>query len=93
MSEVAAEASDDFIARINQYVMYVARNVVDLPEEVCVEGVENEGNTITYTVRVNQTDIGKVIGKQGRIANAIRTLVKATAMKEKRRVYVEIDVS
>jgi predicted RNA-binding protein YlqC (UPF0109 family) len=47
-------------------------------------------DSTTYEVRVSPDDLGKVIGKQGRIANAIRTLVKAVAMKDKRKVYVEI---
>ena len=67
----------------------LVRSLVDRPEAVNV--TESEGlDGMTYEIRVAQEDLGKVIGKQGRIANAIRTVAKAASMKAKRRVYVEI---
>jgi uncharacterized protein len=70
-------------------IEYLVRNLVDEPEHVEVIEVPGEEAT-TYEVRVAQNDLGKVIGKQGRIANALRTVAKASAMKHKRKVYVEI---
>ena len=65
------------------------RALVDEPDQVDIQEVPGEEAT-TYEVRVAADDLGKVIGKQGRIANALRTVAKAAAMKEKKKVYVEI---
>ncbi|MDI3540566.1 hypothetical protein H0A61_02239 [Koleobacter methoxysyntrophicus] len=70
-------------------VEILAKALVDHPEEVQVNQVEGE-QSIILELRVSQEDMGKVIGKQGRIAKAIRTLVKAAAAKEGKRVVVEI---
>jgi uncharacterized protein len=70
-------------------VEFIVRELVDTPDEVNVTEIPGEDAT-TYEVRVAADDLGKVIGKQGRIANALRTIVKAVAMKEKKKVYVEI---
>lgn len=67
----------------------IARALVDYPEEVSVNEVEGE-NAIILELRVAKEDMGKVIGKQGRIAKAIRAVVKAAAIKENVRVVVEI---
>ena len=67
----------------------VAKALVDYPEEVAVNEVEGE-NSIILELTVSKSDMGKVIGKQGRIANAIRTLIKAAAVKENKKVTVEI---
>jgi uncharacterized protein len=70
-------------------VEYIVRELVDTPDEVSITEIPGDEAT-TYEVRVAADDLGKVIGKQGRIANALRTIVKAVAMKEKKKVYVEI---
>ena len=70
-------------------VEFLVKELVDNPDAVEVSEISGDDAT-TYEVRVSPDDLGKVIGKQGRIANAIRTLVKAVAMKDKRKVYVEI---
>ena len=70
-------------------VEILARNLVDNPNDVAVNVVEDTDSVI-YELRVAQTDMGKIIGKQGRIAKAIRTVVKAAAAKEGKRVNVEI---
>ncbi len=62
---------------------------MDDPEAVKIGQVDEEAETV-YTISVAQDDMGKVIGKQGKIANAIRTLVKAAATKSKTNVYVKI---
>lgn len=67
----------------------IAMSLVDYPEEVSVNEVEGE-KSIILELRVAKDDMGKVIGKQGRIAKAIRTVVKAAAVKEDKRVVVEI---
>ncbi|MBE0447624.1 MAG: KH domain-containing protein [Actinobacteria bacterium] len=67
----------------------LAKAVVDEPDEVRVSVVEGE-KSIILQLHVAPDDIGKVIGKQGRIAKAIRTIVKASAVKEGKRAIVEI---
>jgi predicted RNA-binding protein YlqC (UPF0109 family) len=67
----------------------IAKALVDYPDEVSVNEVEGD-NVIILELRVAQEDRGKVIGKQGRIAKAIRSVVKAAAIKQNVRVSVEI---
>jgi predicted RNA-binding protein YlqC (UPF0109 family) len=67
----------------------IAKSLVDHPEQVSVKEVELE-NALILELRVAQDDMGKVIGKQGRIAKALRVIMKAAAIKEDRRVNVEI---
>ena len=55
----------------------IAKSLVDYPEQVDVKEINNEDQTVTLELRVAESDMGKVIGKQGRIAKAIRTVVKA----------------
>jgi len=74
---------------VKEFIEHLVQAVVDLPDEVKVD--EEPGETATtYRVHVAPSDIGKAIGKQGRIANAMRVLAKASAMRERRRVYLEI---
>lgn len=67
----------------------IAKALVDHPEEVSVNEVEGE-KFLILELQVSKDDMGKVIGKQGRIAKAIRTVMKAAAVKENKRVVVEI---
>ena len=67
----------------------IAKALVDNPSGVTVREEEN-GNDVTLVLSVYPADMGKIIGKQGRIANALRTVVKAASVKEGRRVEVEI---
>lgn len=67
----------------------IARNLVDNPEQVTVSEVKGE-RSIILELKVAPEDMGKVIGKQGRIAKAIRTVVKAAAIHEDKRIVVEI---
>lgn len=70
-------------------VEYIAKSLVDHPEKVLVSGEQNtEGEAIT--LQVSAEDMGKVIGKKGRIAKALRTVVKAAALRDNRNVSVEI---
>lgn len=68
----------------------IAKSLVDYPEQVSVTEVDKEDDSITLELRVAESDMGKVIGKQGRIAKAIRTVVKAAASKENKKAAVEI---
>ncbi len=74
---------------MKELVEVIARSLVDYPEQVEVTETESE-KSIVLELHVAQADMGKVIGKQGRIAKAIRTVVKAAASKEEKRVIVEI---
>lgn len=74
---------------MKELLILLAQNLVDNPDAVNV--VEEEQNsTTTLRLKVAPEDMGKVIGKQGRIARAIRTLVKAAAISEEKKVNVEI---
>ena len=66
----------------------IIKNLVDNPEAVEIKEVENE-KTITFEVKAAEEDMGKVIGKQGRLAKSIRTVVKSVAAKEQKKVTVE----
>ncbi len=70
-------------------VEYIAKSLVDDPENVSVNIIEGEKSTI-LELRVSQDDIGKVIGKHGRIAKAVRTVLSAAASKSGKRVVLEI---
>ncbi len=74
---------------MKQLVEYIARSLVDDPGAVSVTEIEGDKSLI-LELRVAPDDMGKIIGKQGKIAKAIRTLTKATAAKEGKRVSVEI---
>ena len=74
---------------MKELVEVIAKALVDCPDEVVVTETENE-KAIVLELRVAQSDMGKVIGKQGRIAKAIRSVVKAAASKEEKKVIVEI---
>ncbi len=67
----------------------IAKALVDSPDEVSIKEVEGE-DAVTLELRVAPADMGKVIGKQGRIAKALRTVVKAAATREDKHVVVEI---
>lgn len=67
----------------------IAKELVDNPDDVNVSEIEGE-QSIILELKVDQNDMGKVIGKQGRIAKAIRTVVKVAAIKQNKRVSIEI---
>ena len=74
---------------MNELLLYIAQNLVDYPDEVTVTERETETETV-YELRVNQSDIGKVIGRQGRIAKEIRILMRSVAQRQGRRISVDI---
>jgi predicted RNA-binding protein YlqC (UPF0109 family) len=74
---------------MQELVAYLVRKLVDHPDEARVEPQEAQGFTV-YQVHVAPSDLGKVIGRRGRIANALRVVAKAAGLKKKVRATVEI---
>jgi uncharacterized protein len=75
---------------MRELLEYLARQLVDEPDAVSVEQFEEDDGTIVLELAVAEDDYGKIIGRGGRTANALRTVVKASAVKERRRVIVDI---
>ena len=71
------------------FLEYVVKGLVQYPEEVTITPVEREGTTV-YELRLHPQDVGKVIGRQGRTAKAMRTLLGASGMKLHKRFTLEI---
>jgi uncharacterized protein len=74
---------------LSDLLEYLAKQLVDEPDAVRVERVE-EDDTVVLRLHVAQDDLGKVIGRQGRIARALRTIVRASSARERRRVQLDI---
>jgi predicted RNA-binding protein YlqC (UPF0109 family) len=74
---------------VEELVEYLAKGLVDSPDEVRVERIERDGAVI-LELRVAPDDVGKVIGRQGRIARALRTIVRASGAHQNERVQFEI---
>jgi uncharacterized protein len=74
---------------VAELLAHLARQLVDDPEAVEVEEVQREGATVLQ-LRVAKDDVGKVIGRQGRIARALRAIVRASGARSHRRVVLEI---
>jgi predicted RNA-binding protein YlqC (UPF0109 family) len=72
-----------------EIVEYLARRLVDEPDAVRVEEIDRDGDTVLQ-LYVAADDVGKVIGRQGRIVRALRTIVRASAARQDRRVMLEI---
>jgi len=74
---------------MRELIEFIARSIVEFPDEVVVSE-EDAGDHIVFHLKVAESDMGKVIGKQGRIANAIRTLLKVAAIRKGARAILEI---
>jgi uncharacterized protein len=74
---------------VKDLLEYLARSLVDSPDDVRVQMTETD-TTVVLELSVAKDDVGKVIGKQGRIARALRTIVKASAVRDGKRAIVEI---
>jgi predicted RNA-binding protein YlqC (UPF0109 family) len=74
---------------MKQLIETIVKPLVDFPEDVGVN-VNEEDQRITYYLTVNKTDMGKVIGKQGRVAKAIRTVVYAAGSSQQKKIFLEI---
>ncbi len=75
--------------QLEDLLLFLARSLVDEPEKVEVEGRETDSR-VDLTLRVAPDDVGKVIGRGGRIVKAIRTVMKAASVKANKRVNVEV---
>jgi uncharacterized protein len=75
---------------VEELLVYLARQLVDEPDEVAVEAYDEDDGTLVLELSVADDDYGKVIGRGGRTAQALRTVVKAAAVKDNRRVLVDI---
>lgn len=90
MSEVLREVSaGSSVADITGLILEIAKALVDSPNDVAVEAISDGGAT-TLRLRVDQTDIGKIIGKQGRTARSLRTILGAASMKAHHRYSLDI---
>jgi len=74
---------------MKELLIYIAQNLVDYPDEVSVIERETETETV-FELRVNPSDMGKVIGRQGRIAKEIRALMRSVAQRQSKRISVDI---
>lgn len=75
---------------MKELLEYLARGLVENPDEVQVDEVQESDGTIVLELSVAEGDYGNVIGRGGRTASALRTVIKAAAVKDKRRVFVDI---
>ena len=73
---------------MKELLTIVIKNLVDTPDEVLITEKENE-KSISYEVKVDKSDMGKVIGKKGKMAKSIRTVMKAVATKEHKKIVIE----
>ncbi len=74
---------------MKELIETIVKPLVDFPEDIHVSVVE-EDQRVTYQLSVNKTDMGKVIGKQGRVAKAIRTVVYAAGSSQHKKIFLEI---
>ena len=75
---------------MEELLVYLARSLVDDPTQVSVERFEEDDGTVVLELAVGEDDYGRIIGRGGRTANALRTVIKASAVKENRRVLIDI---
>jgi predicted RNA-binding protein YlqC (UPF0109 family) len=74
---------------MKEFIEYIVKNLVDHPDEVKIQEIEGSRTTV-YELRVGQSDLGKVIGKEGRTAKSLRTLLAAVAARQGKRAVLEI---
>jgi uncharacterized protein len=75
---------------VNELLTYLARSLVDRPDEVSVESFEEPDGTVVLELHVGEDDAGKVIGRGGRTVAALRTVIKASAVRQGTRVLVDV---
>lgn len=75
---------------MKEFLEYLLQNIVDHPDEIRIEEDTLGDHSVQYTIFAKQEDIGKIIGREGKIIQAIRNLVKVLAVKENKQVRVEI---
>ncbi|MED3624251.1 KH domain-containing protein [Neobacillus thermocopriae] len=74
---------------MKELIETIVKPLVDFPDDVLVQ-IKEDDSKITYHLSVNKADIGKVIGKQGRVAKAIRTVVYAAGSSQQKKIFLEI---
>lgn len=77
------------MSELKELIEYIGKSLVDMPDEVQVNEIEGEQTTV-IEIKVDKSDLGKVIGKQGRTARALRTILNAASTKLKKRSVLEI---
>jgi uncharacterized protein len=75
---------------MKEFIEFIAKHLVDNPGDVAIDEKKPEDNKVVLTLKVKPEDVGKVIGKQGKTAQAMRTLLTAIAAKEGKRAILEI---
>jgi predicted RNA-binding protein YlqC (UPF0109 family) len=75
---------------MRELLAFLARSLVANPDEVEVSEIEEEDGEVVLELEVAEEDLGRIIGRSGRIANALRTVIKAAATREQKRVIVDI---
>jgi hypothetical protein len=75
---------------VEELLAYLARSLVDRPDEVSVESFEEDDGTVVLELHVAEDDAGKVIGRGGRTVAALRTVMKAASVRDGRRVLVDV---
>ncbi len=76
---------------MKELIEYIAKSIVSNPDDVLVSSTENDDGGVTYTLQVHPDDKGRVIGRQGRVAQAIRSLLRVAAVKNGLHVSLEIE--
>ena len=77
------------MSELQELIVYISKSLVDIPEKVSVNEIVGEQTTV-LELKVDKTDLGKVIGKQGRTARALRTILNAASTKLRKRSVLEI---
>jgi predicted RNA-binding protein YlqC (UPF0109 family) len=75
---------------VKDLVEYLARSLVDHPDEVSVDSFEEDDGTLVFELHLNEDDVGKVIGRSGRTINALRSVIRAASVREGTRVLVDV---
>lgn len=75
---------------MKELVEFIVKSLIDNPEKLVIT-TEEEGEVLKIFIKADENDIGKIIGKQGKIAKAIRTIVRSSAMKLGKKVIIEIN--
>ncbi len=75
---------------MKEFIEFIAKHLVDTPDSVSIDEHENEDKTVELSLKVGSDDVGKVIGKQGKTAQAMRTLLTAIAAKDGKRAILKI---
>ncbi len=76
---------------MKELIEYIAKSIVSYPDDVVVSSLEKGDGSFTYTLQVHPDDKGRIIGRQGRVAQAIRSVVRVAAVKSGAHVSLEID--